>query len=235
MRIKEIPYREVLADDSTNEPEEDLIAAMHSLGLPLVTAEMKLVTHRFQKKGRVNVPAMIAELESMSGEGDASGRNRGKDGESFGKELFKKLCLVRSKYDKAHEFRKSLIGKDAELVGHVNRRDLQRAVDHSLDLTDAESALLSENLCFSDGTHANDLDYSFLLLILFEPISKVPLEAGTAIMNSMLRGADAVSLRRLLALLFRNFAAYDSRCTGKNEYNIANCQKKIFPSLCIYV
>jgi Ca2+-binding EF-hand superfamily protein len=106
-------------------------------------------------------------------------------------------------------------------VGHITQRDFQKVLDQKLDLTDEECALLIENLTYSDGTHKHDVDYSFLLLILQEPIVDAPITAGAALMNKMSRGADVVSLRRLLALLFRNCAAYDTRMTGLVQYEDA--------------
>jgi hypothetical protein len=98
----------------------------------------------------------------------ASKNTLGKDGDNFGKTIFKKLCKLRSSDASRIEFRKALIAKDPELLGYVSKKDLQRLLDsqRQLDLTDAEGALLSENLCFTDGSHRNDIDYSLLLLIL---------------------------------------------------------------------
>lgn len=74
--------------------------------------------------------------------------------------------------------------------------------------------LLLENLAFMDGSHRTEIEYSFMLLLLHEPISNSPVLAGSAIMNKMMRGSDSVNLRRLISLLFRNFAAADGKASG---------------------
>jgi hypothetical protein len=70
--------------------------------------------------------------------------------------------------------------KDSELNGRISKREFQRAVDGCMDMTDAESSLLLENLTLPDGSHPNDVDYFLLLLILLEPFKKSPIASGIA-------------------------------------------------------
>ena len=112
---------------------------------------------------------------------------------------------------------------DSELVGYTTKQDLQRVLDSHLDLSDAETGLLTENLCFVDGSHRNDIDYSLLLLLLSEPLPRAnqALSAGMTIMKKMAKGADIVGLRRMISTLFRHCAAYDSYLTGLVPIDIA--------------
>ena len=100
-------------------------------------------------------------------------------------------------------------------------RDLQRAVDAGLDLTDSEAALLAENVGVADGARRADVDYAFLLLLLAEPLPRhaQALSAGAVITKKL--KTDAASSRRLAAALFRAFAASDPHRTGLVPVDVA--------------
>ena len=185
-----------------------------------------LAIAKHNKRGRVNVETFLDAFDGGSTvardksesplKAALSATMGGKDTENYGKTLFKKLCKLRANDQARQELRVSMLNRDPDLVGYVTKKDLQRVMDNNMDLTDAEAALLAENVSFTDGSRRNDIDYSLLLLILLEPIARnaQAMTAGATLMKKLMRGADSVSLRRLMSLLFRNFAASDTRVTG---------------------
>lgn len=243
MRVQGIEYSKHLLGDSDEENDnkrsnkrssmvsvEDALLLFADLSIPMSACEIMNVMLPHSIDGKVKMASVLDSVEklevalSSTGKSGLFGRGKGsKDAENFGKCMFQKLCKLRANSVKCEEFRRTLMERDPDLVGYLNKRDLQRALDRFTDLTDAESNLLTENLCFADGSHRSDIDYSLLLLVLLEPIEKIeePIAAGSGLMKKLLRGSDSVSLRRLLALLFRNFAASDDRATGLVPYNAA--------------
>lgn len=237
LRVRGVNYKEAITsslrspDEPMAECDELVDILKSSLGFPMLAYEVQLVIKKFQRRGRVSIDFFLEQLET-SGDGKQGGAGGGagadsraragaKDAEDFGKTLFKKLCKVRASPEKRELFRGATLKKDEDLVGHISKRDLQRVLDQNMDLTDAESLLLMENLGFTDGTHRTDIQYSFLLLMLHEPIPNSPVLAGISLMNKMMRGSDSVNLRRLLALLFRSFAAADSHHSGMVPFSMA--------------
>jgi len=224
MRIKEIDYKSMFADCEKKMDLDEVVQLFSRMRLPITEAELYCVIGKLSSREKVNIPVMLEKLEtddSKSGKrysrllGGKKAETDSKDYD-FGKNMFRKLCTLRADLAKKDRFREAIMGRDPDLNGRITIRDLQRTTDNFLDLTEAESNLLTENLCFVDGNFKKDIDYSLLLLILHEPLTKsrATVEAGTQIMEKMLRGSDSVSLRRLMALLFRNFAATDDRVSG---------------------
>ena len=195
----------------------------HSFGLPILKCEINLILTKYQRRGRINIETFLDNIENITGKDLKTNivkQTSNLEGEAFGKTLFKKLCKLRANENSRVEFRKILMMEDIELVGYISKNNLQKVLDKQLDLSDAEGSLLIENLCFTDGSHRNDVDYSLLLLLLNEPLKRnvQTISAGTAMMNKMMRGSDSVALRRLLTLLFKNFAASDPRALGVIPY-----------------
>ena len=199
---------------------EDVLSGLEMLSLPMSRGELEMVVSKFQRRGKVKFSAMMDEIEKAAGSATGGG-NDGKGGSGtssqdsdFGKSLLMKLRKLRAHEGSRGEFRRAVLQRDPELDGRVSGRDLQRAVDASMDLTDAEAALLTENMRFTDGSYANEVEYNTLLLMLLEPITRAPVQAGAVLMKKMLRSSDEVTMRRLLTLLFRTLAFSDPRCTG---------------------
>jgi calmodulin len=239
---------------------DDLIEIVQKLNLPLVEGEIFLLFQNISKKENKQISQKIF-LERIENEGSAHtattthtsrisrllgskhtstggvggvGGGEMKENE-FCERMYQKLCQLRSNETKRDQFREGILLRDPDLNGRITIRELERTIEKSIpDLTEAEFHLLSENLCFIDGNFKKDIDYSFLLLVLFEPIhkSQAVIECGQGIMSKMLSssgdgggsgggeggvgggGEDSVNLRRLIALLFRNFASYDDRKCG---------------------
>ena len=146
--------------------EDEVMEELEKLGLPFVHPEFQLVVAKYTSRGKVHVDKMMKELLKQKKEEKKS------ESIDFGKELFKKLCLVRSNKELHGEYRSAVVSKDEELNGHISRREFQKTVDRYLNLTDEESALLAENSGFVDGTHKNDIDYTFVLKLLAEPLER---------------------------------------------------------------
>eukprot|EP01032_Pedospumella_encystans_P020445 gene20445-23223_t len=246
MRTKELDYGAHVrasieaSSDGAQLEKAEFLSLFQTFGLPLLTAELDLLGEKHQRRGSINMKKLLEHLENentlsttlrastdkmmsyvnRSGTlGTSMGLTRGGKDLSFGKELFKKICKLRANADRVEEFRRGIFERDSELVGHISKKDIQHVLDHKMDLRDEESALLIENLVFSDGSHRNELDYSFLLLMLLEPLETPPIAAGTAMMAKMANDTDLVSMRRLLDLLFRNCAASDHRAGGLVPYD----------------
>ena len=163
---------------------DDLLNSLASLfAFPVLRCELHLAVGRHSKRGRVNVDAF---LEAFAGKDPGTGREsplraardslsaamHHKDSELHGKAVFKKLCKLRANDAARADLRVSLLSRDPDLAGHMTKRELQRVLDSHLDLTDPEAALLTENLCFADGTRRSDIDYPLLLLLLLEPVPR---------------------------------------------------------------
>ena len=71
-----------------------------------------------------------------------------------------------------------------------------------------------ENSGFVDGTHKNDIDYTFLLKLLAEPLERSVFKEGSSLLVKVLRGADNVSLKIFIGLLCKKFAVYDHKGDG---------------------
>jgi len=220
MRIKGIKYKDLLLGAADSERhtislDDILFQIERFLGLPMLRPEFDLVLQKYQRRGVVNVDIF---LEAMEGDSEnpvkKPARESQKDGESFGRALFKKICALRTNSKLVDDIRKEILSRDDDLKGYITSKDFQRILDKFADFTDEESELLAENMCFTDGTHRNEIDYSLLLLFLMEPIPNSPLDVGITLMNKLMRGADAVGLRRLLSLLYRNYSASDSTHSG---------------------
>jgi Ca2+-binding EF-hand superfamily protein len=216
-RIRNVDYRSKILD-STKEvaSEDDIVASLAALGLGISQYELSLVIQKYSKRGEVPVKIFLEKLENDPAAGKAS---RGRGDDAIGEAMINKILKLRSDEDKRESFRSSLLSRDPDLVGLIQKRDLQRCLDQRTNFLESESLLLSENLIFTDGSHKQAIDYSLFLLVLLEPISsedvaRAASSAGNKVMKKMMRGSDSVSLRRLLSLLFRNFAASDSRGSG---------------------
>jgi hypothetical protein len=231
MRIKNMDYKKLFlssidggdGDSAMNIDRDNFINTLDSFNIPMLRCEIVSIADKHQKAGSINFKAIMESLEAE----DAQNKNKSsifggstaaKMSDSFGKGLFKKICKVRANAEKRIELRRALLERDVELVGFLAQRDFQRVIDHKMDLSDEESALLAENLTFTDGTHSHDIDYSLLLLVMMDPIHNSPMIVGTTMMAKMIRGNDVLSLRRLLSLLFRNCAAFDLKSTGYTPY-----------------
>lgn len=196
----------------------DLLSS--SFGLPMLKCELHIILTKYQKRGRINIESFIENFENIHGstinKNDEKKILLIKDSENFGKTLFKKLCKLRSNDSNKTEFRKVLLSDDLEQNGFISKKKLQRILDRLLDLTDAEGALLIENLTFTDNTKKNEIDYSLLLLLLYEPIKRNvhAITAGTAMINKIMRGTDSTALKKLLHTLFRSFADADPKALG---------------------
>jgi Ca2+-binding EF-hand superfamily protein len=208
---------------------DDLLDLLEvSFGMPLLRCELILVLGKFARRGKVSVEAFFEDMESedLNKDGaDASSHHHSKgDAESFGKTLFKKLCVVRSaRDDSAKQLRKSLLDHDRDGVGKVSKRDLQRVLDRHASFTDPEAALLEENLLIVESNEgrtssAGYVDYPLLLLLLKEPIAKVAevVTAGTSFLNKVTRssGNNKEAVRRIFQLLYRNFSSSDRDLHG---------------------
>ena len=226
MRIRNIDYKKHFmssvegSESDMQIDRENFINTVDSFNIPMLRSEIIAIADKHQRGGAINFKAIMDILEAE----DPQNKSRNffgattKMSDSFGKGLFKKICKVRSNAERRNELRRGLIERDHEMVGFLAQRDFQRVIDHKMDLTDEEAALLAENLTFTDGSHRLDIDYSLLLLVMMDPINNSPMAAGTAVMSKMMRGNDIVSLRRLLSLLFRNCAAFDLKATGLAPY-----------------
>ena len=138
------------------------------------------------RQGRgIDVKALLDSIENeetaVAEDGDAGKSNRATglfDAQSnFGKTVFQKLCKLRANNEKRIQFRRSVLGRDADYVGHIPKRELQRALDGYCEFTEAELSLLAENLSTVDvksSTARMDLDYSLLLLLLMDPLERSP-------------------------------------------------------------
>ena len=167
MKANEIDAAEAFPDSTMS--ADDVVKSFEALGLPLVHPELQLVVAKYASRGKVNVDKMLRDLAPK-----VVAEKAVKKGETydFGKGLFKKLCKLRSNEPQCDEFRKAVMSKDGEMVGHISRRDFQRALDHCVELTEEEAGLLAENCGFVDGRHAHDIDYPSVLLLLYEPMEK---------------------------------------------------------------
>ena len=232
MRIRSLPYRGLFEDFGKVITPRDAVDIFSKLNLPITEAELFAVVGKYASRGEIKVKVLLEKLEAEETKGRGRfGRPHGPETAStidFGKTMFQKLCKLRADASKKDQFREALMGRDPDLNGRITIRDLQRTTDKFCEFTEAETNLLSENLCFVDGNFKKDIDYSLLLLIVHEPVkkSKATFEAGVTLMDKMLRGTDSVSLRRLMALLFRNFAASDDRVSGMVTHGAAEAALK---------
>ena len=208
-----------------------------SIGAPLLRCELYSVIKLLQRSGRVPVDALLERMDSenvvVKKEKDGSSGSV-EEADSFGKTLWKKICKIRaSRRGDGASLRKAFLEADKDGQGRISKRDLQRLLDKHTDLTDPEAALLEENLELFDAkssahaslrastaaaSSANYVDYPLMLLMLHEPLqeSTAVVAAGASLMTKMTRsGGDSLeSLRRLLQLLYRNFASSDHEQTG---------------------
>lgn len=227
MRIKEFSYQEVFEAYPSQINCDELIEICNKLQLPLIEAEINTLFSRVcDKNKQITTKSFLQMLEMEGNEGNSTSRRLNKllgskspnelKEDEFCKTMYQKLCKLRSNNTKCDQFREGIMSRDPDLNGRITTRELQRTIEKYVDFTEAEFNLLAENLCFIDGNFKKDIDYSFLLLLLYEPINKqdVVMELGRTIMTKMLRNDDSVSLRRLIALLFRNFASDDDRKCG---------------------
>lgn len=227
MRIKELTYQSVFNSYPGKISCDDLIEIVNKLRLPLIEGEVAALFSKLCDKNKQLTIKSFLELMEKENLG-ASGTSRmsrllgsknatteSKENE-FCKKMYQKLCQLRSNESKRDRFREGILQRDPDLNGRITIRELERTIEKYVDFTEAEFNLLAENLCFIDGNFKKDIDYSFLLLVLFEPIhkSQAVMEIGKSVMSKMLTSDDSVNLRRLVALLFRNFASFDDRKSG---------------------
>jgi Ca2+-binding EF-hand superfamily protein len=211
---------EANAEQMTVKTDEFVTEMRNIFRPPMLSSEIYLVAAKHERRGKLNLNFLLEQLETTGAKEADHPVTKGHS-EEFSKNLFRKLCKVRASHDKHEQFRAAILQMDPEMVGHISKRDMQRVCDRHLDLTEPEGLLLFENLQFVDGSHKSELDYSLLLLIMLEPINKSPIGSGTSLIHKMMRGSDSVNLRRLLSLLFRNFAAADNRATGLVSFESA--------------
>ena len=168
---------------------DSLAREIKAFGCPLIDSEIFAVLGKHQKKGRINVPSFVAQIEKVETGKKVQSKDSiaGKDGSDlFGKSMFSKICRLRSNKEKREQFRNSMLLKDPDLEGRVARRDFLRTLDSYFELTDQEAALLSENLTLFDEKRESDVGYSLLLLVLMEPLPKPPTQAGTALISKVI-------------------------------------------------
>ena len=170
-----------------------------AFGLPMLRCEIHIILTKYQKRGRINIESFIENFENIDGDNKSKMTEKKistKESEVFGKAIFKKLCKLRSNETNKIEFRKALLAEDPNLNGSISKKSFQKVLDRLLDLTDAEGALLIENLCFPSDTRRNEIDYPLLLLLLNEPLKRsvYAIAAGTAMINKIMRSSDSVAL-----------------------------------------
>jgi Ca2+-binding EF-hand superfamily protein len=233
MRIKGIEYHQLVDEYEKTVSLDEAVSMFSRMQIPLTECELYTIVTKYQSRQKVNVSAMLEKLEA---EDEKSGLGRysrlfggkGKDKEAnknydFGKDMFKKICKLRANETRSGDCRAALISKDPDLDGKFPQKDLERTLNKYSDFSEAELNLLAENLGFVDGSHRSELDYPQLLLLLHEPLDRAGpvIAVGQSMMEKMLPATDSVSLRRLKALLFRNFAASDSRVSGLIPFSAA--------------
>jgi calmodulin len=231
MRIKEIPYRGMFEEFDKTMSTRDMVDVCTRLKLPITETELFAVAAKHASRDQIKVKVLLEKLEADDKATRRYGRLQQPQAAKeidFGKTMFHKLCKLRTDISKKDQFREALMSRDPDLNGRISIRDLTRCTDKFCEFTEAETGLLSENLCFVDGNFKKEIDYSLLLLVMHEPIrkSKAVFEAGSTLMEKMLRGSDSVSLRRLMALLFRNLAAADDRVSGMVTHGAAEAALK---------
>jgi len=209
MAANKIEYDKAFSEKKLS--EDAVVKAFESLNVPIVHPELQLIASRYASRGKVDVEKMLKDLLPKVRPAPKPESGEMND---FGKGLFKKICLLRSNKEKSDAFRKSLLSKDSDMTGHIPRRDFQRALEHGFELTDEEAALLCENMAYTDGRHAHDIDYASVLLMMFEPQDKDCFKSGCTLIAKQFRGADSIGLKIFISLLFRNFSSYDSKGSG---------------------
>ena len=204
----DISYEEAFKKRGKTQSEDETVETLESLGIPMVHPEVQLVVSKYCSRGKVNVDKMLRDLLVKTTKDSKESQKE------FGKGLFKKLCKVRSDPERRQAFRQAVIERDEDMTGHISRRDFQRAVDAHMDLSDEEAALLAENTGFIDGTHSADIDYTYVLKLLYEPLERTAFKEASSILSKVLRGADSIGLKIFVSLLYKNSAASDSKQKG---------------------
>jgi Ca2+-binding EF-hand superfamily protein len=233
MRIRGIEYHQLADEYEKKVSPDDMVAMFSRMQIPLTECELYTIAAKYQSRQKINVAAMLEKLEADEDKAGLSRYSRlfgskGKDKHTvqnydFGKVMFKKICKLRANSSKAGDCRAALMGHDPDLDGKFPQRDLERSLNKYADFSEAELNLLAENLGFVDGSHRSEIDYPLLLLLMHEPLDHAGrvVAVGQGMMEKMLPATDSVSLRRLKALLFRNFAASDSTASGTIPYSAA--------------
>ena len=234
MRIKGVEYRQLVDEYEKKVSPDEMVVMFTRMQIPLTECELYTIANKYQSRQKINVSAMLEKLEAeeeKSGLHSKYGRlfgSKAKEKQAtpdydFGKTMFKKICKIRANETKAKDCRAGLMSKDPDLDGKFPQKDLERVLLKFTDFSEAELNLLAENLGFVDGSHRSELDYPLLLLLLHEPLNRAgPVVAvGHSIMEKMLPATDSISLRRLRALLFRNFASSDGNASGTVPYSSA--------------
>ena len=234
MRIKGLDYRQLVDEYDKTVSPADMVALFTQMQIPLTECELYTIATKYQSRQKINVSAMLEKLEAEEDKSGAGrygrmfGKSRGGDKQpaqnyDFGKVMFKKICKLRANETKAGDCRAALMSKDPDLDGKFPQKDLERILNKYSDFSEAELNLLAENLGFVDGSHRSELDYPLLLLLMHEPLDRAGrvVAVGQSMMEKMLPATDSVSLRRLKALLFRNFAAADHTASGSIPYSAA--------------
>ena len=179
---------ENFSDSGSVSSINELAREIKAFGCPIVESEIFAVIGKYQKKGRINVPNFIVQFEKVEvgkvTPSKAASVNKG-GSDLFGKSMYSKICRLRANKDKSEHFRSSILQKDSTLTGSVSQRDFLHTLDIYFEFTDQEAALLCENLAFIDEKRDSGIDYSLLLLILMEPFSKSPNNAGIALVSKV--------------------------------------------------
>jgi Ca2+-binding EF-hand superfamily protein len=230
-----IPRDEAAAGSDSYVTERDLLGGLDLLGLSLLHCELRMVLARCERRGQIKLKAFYELVEGSDGGGIKGaigsllgGKNRDGSKENIGLGLFQKICKVRSHDRSRTELRRAILQRDPDLQGHIPKKDFQRVLDRHIDFTDAEAALLLENMGFFDGYNTAAADYTYFLLLLHEPVTASPIESGQIVMESMSKGCDCTAIRRLLALLFRTFRSYDIRSSSEGLIPVDEAEKVMY-------
>ena len=199
-------------------PFETVLDILLNFHMPILEAELLIILNKYKKDGQVDVGLFLDKMEEEAKltSGIATVENNA-DNDTFSKSLFNKLCKLRSNQQKLLDFRSAILKCDNFRDGHCSKRDILKILDNMLDLTDAESGLLLENLGFYEAADRNKnqdknllIDYPLLLLILQEPLSNSSiLQTGFTIVNKVLKG-DESALISMTRDLFRLLSLEDS-------------------------
>ncbi|RYH09009.1 hypothetical protein EON65_40435, partial [archaeon] len=212
LKNRRIDFKDKLLDDNKSTLSlSSLVDRMQEIGLPFASCHVCAVASAFMKRGKVDVEQFLKAASKKKKTDTTNKFGKHTDNDSFGKGLWQKICKVRSSNSKRTTLRNALLTNDEEIGGYMTKRDILRCVESSMDLTEEESELLTENLAIEGS---NNIDYLHLLLLMSEPYAESVVDCGCKVVSKMLRAGDMIGLRRLCTVLLKKCASFDRKNTG---------------------
>jgi calmodulin len=177
------------ADSNGKTSVDEFVTALQNVGVSLPMIELQALARQYQLPGseQVWLAKFLADVhnpESVS----RKAKSNVKEDINIGKNLFVKLCELRSDIRKVHWVRNRLLSIDSGKDGNISsERMFIELASAECVLTHDEQQVVLDNFATVGGDCSKSLSYAHILLLLKEPFSSYPTKEAAILIKRLSR------------------------------------------------